>query len=427
MSRRVFRILIILSVISIIGIITVQIVWVRNAYALRERQFRQTAFIALQDVAERVGQHNRITTSCAAVRQLSPDYFVVNTDSPIDPATLEHYIQTSLSNHNLITEFEYGIYNCESDRMMYGALVSPSATRQPAQTGRTLPKFSENPYYFGIRFPNQTRFIVGNLDGWIVSSAAVLLVVVFFGYTLVVVLRQRKLTEVQRDFINNITHELQTPVATLRIAADVLRSDAILDQPERHRQYARIVHEESLRLQKQVSSVLQLARSERMQFALETTDIDLHQLLAEAAALFHPHITLEFWAENAHIRADRYHLENVINNLIDNALKYNNSQPNIRLQTRNEGNLLIWSVQDNGIGIAKEHHQAVFKQFYRVPTGNIHNVKGFGLGLYYVCKVVKAHRWQIQLISEPGIGSIFTIQAPVLKLTTPTANLLTAS
>lgn len=418
MSRRVFRILIILSVISIIGIITTQIVWVRKAYALRERQFRQTAFIALQDVADRVGQLNRVTQRCAAVAQLSPDYFIVNTLSPIDPVTLEYYIQTALHDHNLITDFEYGIYNCESDRMIYGALVSPNARRQPVQSAQNLPKSSEHPYYFGIRFPSQASFIAGHLDGWIVSSAAVLLVVLFFGYTLVVVLRQRKLTEVQRDFINNMTHELQTPVATLRIAADVLRSDSILDQPERHRQYTRIVHEESQRLQKQISNVLQLSRSERMQFSLNGTEIDLHQVLAEAASVFHPYVTLEFWAENATIRADRYHLENIINNLVDNALKYNTGIPNVRLQTRNEGNQLIWSVQDNGIGIAPEHQQAVFKQFFRVPTGNVHNVQGFGLGLYYVRKIVKAHRWQIHLESEPGSGSLFTVRIPVPKRAT---------
>jgi two-component system phosphate regulon sensor histidine kinase PhoR len=415
MSRRVFRILIILSVISIIGIITVQIVWVRKAYALRERQFRQTAFIALQDVADQVGQLNQITQSCTAVTQLSPDYFIVNTDSPVDPGTLEHYIQNSLRNHNLITDFEYGIYNCESDQMIYGAFVSPNAAQAIDSSGRSLPKFSRSPYYFGIHFPSQTSFIAGHLDGWIASSAAVLLVVLFFGYTLVVVLRQRKLTEVQRDFINNITHELQTPIATLRIAADVLRSDTILDQPERHRKYARVVHEESLRLQKQVSSVLQLSRSERMHFTMNAAEVDLHQLLSEAAAVFRPHVMLELRAENARIRADRYHLENVINNLIDNALKYNTTTPNILLQTSNEGDRLIWSVQDNGIGIAREHHQVIFNQFYRVPTGNVHNVKGFGLGLYYVWKVIKAHRWQICVQSVPGAGSIFTVKVQDAK------------
>ncbi|WP_332369274.1 histidine kinase dimerization/phospho-acceptor domain-containing protein [Spirosoma telluris] len=242
MSR--LRLLVVLSVLSIIGILAVQAVWVRSAYALRERQFRQSAFIALQDVADEVAKLNNFTLNRYAVTQLSADYFIVNTDAPIDPATLELFIQRSLQQHNLITDYEYGIYNCETDRMVYGAYVGTSSsalTKAKSQAGKTLPKFPRYTYYFGIRFPNQTAFVAGQLSGWLWSTVAVLLVVSFFGYTLSVVLKQRRLTEVQRDFINNITHELQTPVSTIRIAADVLQSATIVQQPDRLNQYARVL------------------------------------------------------------------------------------------------------------------------------------------------------------------------------------------
>ena len=208
MSR--LRLLVILSVLSIIGILAVQAIWVRNAYALRERQFRQSAFIALQDVADEVARLNHFTLNRYAVTQLSADYFIVNTDAPIDPVTLEMFIQKSLRSHHLITDYEYGIYNCETDRMVYGAYVSTGSSTPviPAIQKKSLPKFPRYIYYFGIRFPNQTGFVAGQLSGWIWSTVAVLLVVSFFGYTLSVVLKQRRLTEVQRDFINNITHEL---------------------------------------------------------------------------------------------------------------------------------------------------------------------------------------------------------------------------
>ena len=231
MSR--LRLLIVLSVLSIIGILAVQAIWVRNAYALRDRQFRQSAFIALQDVANDVAQLNHFTINRYAVTQLSPDYFIVNTDAPIDPVTLETFIQRSLQQHHLITDYEYGIYNCETDRMVYGAYVSTSSST-PLKANiqrKNLPTFPRYTYYFGIRFPNQTGFVAGQLSGWLWSTVAVLVVVIFFGYTLSVVLKQRRLTEVQRDFINNITHELQTPVSTIRIAADVLQSETILQQP----------------------------------------------------------------------------------------------------------------------------------------------------------------------------------------------------
>lgn len=410
MSR--LRLLVILSVLSIIGILIVQAVWVRSAYALRERQFRQSAFIALQDVADDVAQLNHFTLNRYAVTQLSADYFIVNTDAPIDPVTLETFIQRSLQAHHLITDYEYGIYNCETDRMVYGAYVSTSGSAE-AKT-KNLPKFPRYTYYFGIRFPAQTAFISGQLNGWLWSTIAVLLVVVFFGYTLSIVLKQRRLTEVQRDFINNITHELQTPVSTIRIAADVLQSDTIMQQPDRLKQYARVLGEESRRLQKQVNSVLQLARSERSGFVLDLADVDVHDVLTAAAAAFSPHVTLSLTAPSAVIRADRYHLETALNNLIDNAIKYCRTTPHITLHTRVENNQLIWLVCDNGIGIATEHQKAIFRQFFRVASGHTHDVKGFGLGLYYVQQIIRAHNWRLSLISELEKGSTFQIMCPLL-------------
>ncbi|UFH56583.1 cell wall metabolism sensor histidine kinase WalK [Spirosoma sp. KNUC1025] len=401
------RLLVVLSVLSIIGILAVQAIWVRNAYALRDRQFRQSAFIALQDVADDVARLNQFDLNRYAVTQLSADYFIVNTDAPIDPTTLETFIQRSLQQHNLITDYEYGIYNCETDRMVYGAYISTSGIAG-AKT-KSLPKFPRYTYYFGIRFPNQAAFVAGQLSGWLWSTVAVLLVVVFFGYTLIVVLKQRRLTEVQRDFINNITHELQTPVSTIRIAADVLQSDTIIQQPERMKQYVRVLSEESRRLQKQVNNVLQLARSERTGFILDMTDIDLHDVMTASANTFAPNVRLDLSATNAHIRADRYHLETALNNLIDNGMKYCHQSPDIVLRTRTENNQLIWSVSDNGIGIAPEHQQAVFHQFFRVASGHTHTIKGFGLGLYYVRQVINAHGWRLTLISQLGQGSTFQI------------------
>jgi two-component system phosphate regulon sensor histidine kinase PhoR len=410
------RLLVILSVLSIIGILAVQAVWVRNAYALRERQFRQSAFIALQDVADEVAQLNHFTLNRYAVTQLSADYFIVNTDAPIDPITLEGFIQQSLQQHNLITDYEYGIYNCETDRMVYGAYIStgnPALSKTRLQNGRNLPKFPRYTYYFGIRFPAQTAFVAGQLSGWLWSTVAVLLVVIFFGYTLIVVLKQRRLTEVQRDFINNITHELQTPVSTIRIAADVLQSDTIIQQPDRLKQYARVLGEESKRLQQQVNSVLQLARSERTGFILEPTKVDIHNLMRKAVDTFGQTVKLNLTATDSWIQADPYHLETALNNLIDNALKYCDQTPCIVLHTRTEKGQLIWSVIDNGIGIAQTYQKMVFTQFFRVPSGHTHNVKGFGLGLYYVRQVIRAHGWQLSLTSEPGLGSTFQIVCPV--------------
>ena len=417
MSRSLIRILVVLSVIAIVGILTVQAVWLRRAYALGERQFRQTAFVALQEVADAVARLNKITQTRLAVTQLSPDYFVVRTDAPIDPILLEHYLQDAFRRHRLLTDFEYGIYNCDNEQMVYGAYVSTQVTPPGKATGkrvskaRTHPKFPGYTYYFEIRFPGQGSLVTGQLDGWLVSSAAVGLVVLLFGYTLWVVLRQRRLTEIQRDFINTISHELQTPVSTLRIAADVLQQPDIGTQPDRLRQYARVVGEESSRLQRQVQSVLQAARTPRQSLATNRTVVDLNALMTDLAEAYYPHVRLDLQAGPALISADTYALETLLNNLIDNARKYGQTTPCITLSTRTEGHTLTWSVSDTGIGMAREHHRAIFRQFYRIPTGNVHNVQGFGLGLYYVGQVVRAHGWTIKLTSVVGQGSIFTIRS----------------
>ncbi|HEX9955655.1 MAG TPA: HAMP domain-containing sensor histidine kinase [Fibrella sp.] len=416
MSRSLIRLLVVLSVIAIVGILTVQAIWLRRAYALGERQFRQTAFVALQEVADEVARLNKFQQTRSAVTQLLPDYFVVRTDAPIDPILLEHYLQNAFRRHRLLTDFEYGIYNCESEQMVYGAYVSSQKASAELPTTRvsrkrTLPKIEGYTYYFEIRFPGQQGVVAGQLDGWIASSVAVGLVVLLFGYTLWVVLRQRRLTEIQRDFINNITHELQTPVSTLRIAAGVLQQSDIGQQPERMRQYARIVDEESRRLQQQVQNVLQLARHQRTGLALVRTQVDLNKVMTTLASRYTPPLTLDLQPGTALLLADQYALETLLTNLIDNARKYCDDTPCVVLSTRTQSHRLIWSVADNGIGIPKTYHRAVFRQFYRVPTGDVHDVKGFGLGLYYVRQVARAHGWRIRLNSVPGQGSTFTFSS----------------
>jgi two-component system, OmpR family, phosphate regulon sensor histidine kinase PhoR len=191
----------------------------------------------------------------------------------------------------------------------------------------------------------------------------------------------------------------------------VLQQPDIDTQPDRLRQYARIVDEESNRLQRQVQSVLQIARNPRASLAADRTIVDLNALMTDLANAYSPNVNLDLQPEPALISADKYALETLLSNLVDNARKYCQPMPRITLSTRTEGKTLRWSVADNGIGMAREHHRAIFRQFYRIPTGDIHNVKGFGLGLYYVGQVARAHGWTIRLTSTPGVGSTFAIKS----------------
>lgn len=412
MSRTTIRWLVLLSALSIVGVLVMQMYWVNRTLELRERQFNQRAHVALQEVAERLAHMNRVMQSVNPVEQLSPDYFLVNTNATTQPEVLEQFIRESFTKHNLITDFEVGIYDCTTDRIRYGMLLSTrNADKVPTATADWI-KTDKYPYYFGIRFPEQENYMAGDLQGWIWSSVLVLIAVSFFSYALFVILRQKQLSEVQRDFINNMTHELQTPISTIRIAADVLKSPAIMAQPERHSRYVRIVEEEIMRLQRQVEMVLNMAKAERNKLALELEWLDAHELIERMAQPYEDRITLDLQATAPYVLADRLHFGNLVNNLIDNALKYSPKNPDVTVRTFDEGTKLVLSVRDKGIGIAPEHQKKIFEKFYRVSEGNLHNVKGFGIGLSYVQQIIKAHRWKLHLNSEPGRGSEFLVSIP---------------
>jgi two-component system, OmpR family, phosphate regulon sensor histidine kinase PhoR len=412
MSRRTIRWLVLLSALSIVGVLVMQMYWVDRTLELRKRQFNQRAHVALQEVAERLAQLNNVMQSANPVEQLSPDYFLVNTNATIQPEVLEQFIKESFQKHNLITDFEVGIYDCTTNKIRYGLLMSTRNDVKSPVTTANWTKTDKYPYYFGIRFPEQENYLAGDLQGWIWSSVLVLIAVSFFSYALFVILRQKQLSEVQRDFINNMTHELQTPISTIRIAADVLKNPVIVTQPERYNRYVRIVEEEILRLQRQVEMVLNMAKAERKKLALELEWLDAHELIEKIAQPYEGKLSLYLRATSPYVEADRLHFGNLINNLIDNALKYSPKNPEVSVRTYDEGDRLVLAVRDNGIGIAPEHQKKIFEKFYRVSFGNVHNVKGFGIGLSYVRQIVKTHGWKLHLTSEPGQGSEFRVTIP---------------
>jgi two-component system, OmpR family, phosphate regulon sensor histidine kinase PhoR len=412
MSRKTIRWLVLFSALSIVGVLVMQMYWVNRTLELGKRQFNQRAHVALQEVAQRLAQLSNVMQSANPVEQLSPDYFLVNTNATIQPEVLEQFIREAFQKHDLITDFEVGIYDCTTNKIRYGLMMSTRNDEKSPVTTADWIKTDKYPYYFGIRFPEQENYLAGDLQGWIWSSVLVLIAVSFFSYALFVILRQKQLSEIQRDFINNMTHELQTPISTIRIAADVLKTPAILTQPERHNRYVRIVEEEILRLQRQVEMVLNMARAERKKLVLDLEWLDAHELIERIAQPYEGKLKLNLGATSPYVEADRLHFGNLINNLIDNALKYSPKNPEVCVRTYDEGERLVLAVRDNGIGIAPEHQKKIFQKFYRVPYGNVHNVKGFGIGLSYVWQIVKTHSWKLNLTSEPGQGSEFRVTIP---------------
>ncbi|WAC10779.1 sensor histidine kinase [Dyadobacter pollutisoli] len=415
MSRRTIQSLTVFSALLIIGVVITQIYWVKQALDLRHRQFNQNAHVALQDVAGKLASVNGVMQTSNPVEQLSPEYFLVNTNSTTQPDLLEHFIKDSFQKHNLITDFEVGIYDCTTNRMRYGmSLSTKNNAKIPTKTTNWI-KTDKYPYYFGVRFPEQETYFAGSINGAIWSSILVLVAVSFFAYALFVILRQKQLSEVQRDFVNNMTHELQTPISTIRIAADVLNSDNIVTQPARHKRYLQIVQDEILRLQGQVEMVLSMAKAERNALTLEKEMLNAEEMIRSILMPFEDKIQFECHAENNVIYADPFHFRCMINNLIDNALKYSDDVPDVAIKTYSKGKYLVIAVRDQGIGIAPEYQKKIFNQFFRIPYGDVHNVKGFGIGLSYVKQIVRAHHWKLDLESTLGKGSTFKITIPQNK------------
>jgi two-component system phosphate regulon sensor histidine kinase PhoR len=411
------RLVVILAALSIIGITITQIYWVRRAFDLKEAEFERTVNTALYNVAQQIFALNKTASPAInPVKQLSTNYFIVMVNGEIDTGLLEVLLRNEFDRRRIQVDFEYGVYDCSNERMVYGDYV-PLQTQMDRKATHKLPQWANQGYYFGVQFPNREGHIANQMGIWSFSSIVLLLVIIFFTYTLFVILKQRRLSVIQKDFINNMTHEFQTPLATIAVSAEVLKDPAIATQPERLRNYAGIIEKENFRLKQQVERVLQMARHDKEEIALKKEKLNLHQIINES--LRHNSLALQqrdgtvtqnLHAPDDHVYGDRLHLTNVFNNLFDNAIKYCRNVPVIMITTRNENGYILVEVTDNGIGISRDHTKRVFEKFYRVPTGNVHDVKGFGLGLNYVKTVIKAHKGNITLKSIPGQGSSFTIR-----------------
>ncbi len=419
MKSNQVRMAVILGSASVIGIILFQLYWVNQTYNLSEQQFNQRVQIALYNVAEKMLAFNgHELPNENPVRQISSNYFIVDINDIIDASILDHYLKTEFEYQNLSLDYEYAIYDCETDAMVFGNYFNPSV--EPGEkTVRKFQKYDEFTYYFGIAFPSKTLFIIKSLNIWIISSFVLITAIIFFAYAMYIILKQKRLSEVQKDFINNMAHEFKTPVSTIGISAQVLLDPAIASDRTRLKNYAGIIADQNKRIEHQIEKVLQLGKMEKERSPLNLEETDLHALIRNVAESFTytlresgGELELSLEAAPPLIVADQTHLANAIYNLIDNAFKYKQDRPVIRVSTRRSGDSVTLTVKDNGIGIEKKYLNRIFDKFYRVPTGAIHNVKGFGIGLNYVKNIIDNHKWKIEVASEPGTGTTFTILIP---------------
>lgn len=415
MSENLIRRVLILGSLAIVGIIAVQSYWLVRTWDIRDANFDQSINIALTKVAQSIAKKNNTALpKYNLIQRRSSNVYAVNVNSNIsDLNQLEKYIIQEITNVFINTDFEYAVYDCASGELIYGnycKMDDPGSKKRASN----LPKFKHLEYYFVIKFPERRSYVVGNLWTNLMIGSVAILSVLFFTYSILIILRQKRLSDLQKDFINNMTHEFKTPISSIKIAADVLQNDNSIKEDNRLSRYAGIIKEQNQRLNDQVEKVLNVARLENETLKLNKVSIRVNDLLAsivDAQEIKFEKGTIHYVEEieKVLISADKLHLTNVIYNMIDNAIKYCEKTPEIKVILKKMDKDVVIAVQDNGIGIAKENIKNLFDKFYRVNTGNVHNVKGFGLGLYYVKSICKAHEWNLAVTSELGKGSTFEI------------------
>ncbi len=445
MNRRNINAVVILGIISLVSILIVQMVWMRKTIAIQQtniaiqekedslnlKQFSEQAHIALRNLLEEISTQTADSSDLyGAVKQVRTNYFTVDINEELHPYYLETLLKKEFYDQNIHQDFQYGIYDCFTDSIVFGNLIkftkdSLYAPVSDTITGITSAKLSwkKDGHYFTVYFPNVISESINNaeplISPWIYVSIIVLLVLVFFGYTLTVILRQKRLSEIKTDFINNMTHELKTPIATIALSSEMLLRNDFSNDEEKLKRYAGIIHKENKRLETQVERVLNVAKLDKEHLVLTKEVMDIHELLVEAQENVNfnqseqgVNVELNLNAESGEIIADPVHITNVIYNLLDNAVKYCEGKPEIKITTKTEKKGILIEFIDNGIGMKREELKMIFDKFYRIPTGNLHNVKGFGLGLYYVKLIIQEHKGTIDVKSQIGKGTTFAIWLP---------------
>lgn len=421
MKKRTFLIIVLLTGLSLCGVIFIQFFWIRNAIDLQKEQFDNRVLIGLKSIVNEMYECKNDTCEGSLFCSEECGHMRESKHGHINGPFLDSLVHAEFKSMGLHEPYVYGIFNIETHRV---SLINDPSKKTELLNSRHLVSLSciyrNSDQQLAAWFPDEGRRAWFNILWWLVLCFLLIGILVFgLSYTIYSFLRQKKLSEMKSDFVNNMTHEFKTPIATISLASEMLLKPTILTSEEKARKYATIIFDENQRLRTQVEHILQIAVLDKEEFKLRLHETNVHTLIEELVEQFNllakekeGIINLNLNATSALLLADPMHLRNIISNLLDNAIKYSPEKPRITVKTENNREGIFISVQDKGIGISHENQKHVFKKLYRVPTGNVHDVKGFGLGLYYVKTMVEAHGGWIRLKSELNKGSHFEFYLP---------------
>lgn len=387
----------------------------RNQLPIQEK--RENKIVKLENRARKIQE---MIKQMAMALETKP----APTHQRINKNSLQDNLTKALSDKGILLPFEFAVYSPSADSNVF-PIRSDGFSSDFGKSSHRISLFPndlfQKPDLLLVHFDGQKALVLKSLS-WLMAGSLLftLIIILASGASFVVMIRQKRISDIKTDFINNMTHEFKTPIATISIAADSINNPRVLAEPETIRSFTRIIKEENNRMNTRVEQVLQMALLDSRDFRLRPALLDLNELIDKIIQHFRLQIErrggtiiLEAGASYSTVLADEDHIRNVILNLLDNANKYSLESPAIRIFTYNKPGKVFFGVEDHGIGMSGEVQRRIFDKFYRVTTGNIHNIKGFGLGLSYVKAIVLAHHGEIQVHSEPGKGSLIEIGLPL--------------
>lgn len=346
-----------------------------------------------------------------------------NMGDRMDLDLLQESLDDGLQRYGIELDYQFGVMEAGDDSIHTLAnQCNKSALENSTYKTELFPEqYFLNPYYLSVHFPKKVNYLLQTIQVRLLTSFVFILIIIFsFAFTVWTIFRQKRLSDMKSDFINNMTHEFKTPITTISLAGQALTDPEIAQEPQRIVRFSSMILDESAKLGNQVEKILQMARMDKGELKLKIKEIDLHELVEGITESYlirfddtpEAYINVHNEAEHAIIQGDELHIGNLIDNLIDNAVKYCQDYPQVDITTRNVKDGVEITIKDHGIGMTKETAKRIFEKFYRVPTGNVHNVKGFGLGLAYVKTIIDAHQGRIAVDSTLGQGTTFTFWLP---------------
>lgn len=409
--------IILVGLLSIVGVLIMQLLMLNRAYTLEKKEMEDKIHFALQDVVKRIYRDNEtgllITNQ---IKKITDDYYIVNIDDVFEHQVLEYYLKSEFQKVKLGLDYEYAIYDCGTDEMIYGNYVSDDSGK-PEKCENCFEKNENLIYYFGIRFPDLQQKFITSLGQYWVYTGILFFVLIIYVYSVILLLKQKKYTELQTDFINNMTHEFKTPLSSILIASQYASlQDEIKNNPKLTK-YVQIIINQSHKLNHHIERILNVAKGDAKWIELEKKEINLKdtfELVKENALLKSTKkssISIEIPA-NCNVLADEFHFYNILFNIVDNAVKYSGDLPIISIHSTQTIKGLTVTISDQGSGIAPQHLDYVFDKFYRVPRENKKDIEGFGIGLFYVKKIIDLHQWKIKIQNNEGPGITVSILIP---------------